>query len=481
MSQMTSLLTTGNRADDIRRLRPGDLLIRPDLGDITFSDFPRAKEAIAIGEKAARASAPTLKRFAVSDEEWAAYKARHHRRPASDLVIDRVDVKNKSLVDDDIVNAHLHIPVGRPFDQDAFIEDVMHLYGLDYFGVMRPSFERRESEGDLSIVAPPKPYGRSSLQLGLGFFSDLHGDSAATISARHLLLAVNRRGGEWENNVQIGERMTFATEFYQPLDAGLRWFVSPSARSVKTSQGLWSDGARVADYSLEQYGANLDAGRVLGSWGDVRIGGYVNRTRGEVLTGPEVSPPFAETDSGLHVTLGADTLDSTIFPRHGWRMSSEYAYSIESWGADSPQRRAYVKALGAIDLGRSTVVPGLEIGDNFRTPVNFGSLFALGGLWRLSGLGRNELVGERAYLASVIFYREILKVGLGALRTNIYAGGSVESGGAFNEGDPYSVSALKAAASVFVGADTVIGPAYLACGFAENGRRAYYVSIGQTF
>jgi NTE family protein len=315
----------------------------------------------------------------------------------------------------------------------------------------------------------------------LGFYSDLHGESSATITARHLLLAANRKGGEWENTVQIGERMAYGTEFYQPLDAGMKWFVAPAAQIFKTTQGLWTDGTHVADYSVKQYGGSLDAGRILGRWGDLRVGGFASRNSGSVLIGPEVAPPFAATDAGLRLGLNADTLDSVIFPRRGWRLFSNYSNSIDSFGADAPGGRAYAGVLGAIGIGKSTVVPHVEYGDNFRTSSNFGQLFPLGGLWRLSGLGWNELVGERMALASVVFYQEIVKVGLGVVRTSVYVGGSIEAGNVFRETDPFSLGALDAGGSIFLGADTLIGPAYLACGFAENGRRRYYVSIGQTF
>ncbi len=481
MSQMSSLLTTGNRGEDIRKLRPQDVLIRPELGDISFSDFPRASEAIVIGEKAARAAAERLKAFAVPDEEWAAYKARHHKRPASELVVDHFEVKNESLVDDDIVRAHIEVPLGRPLDQKAFGESIMRLQGLDYFGVIRPTFERREGEGDLSMVVPPKPYGRSSLQAGLGFYSDLKGESSATITARHLLLAANRRGGEWQNTFQIGERMSLATEFYQPLDAGLKWFVVPAAQWFKVNRGLWMDGAHVADYSVKSYGGSLDAGRVLGSWGDLSIGGFATRSSGSVLIGPDVAPPFAETDAGVRLRWNADTLDSVIFPRRGWRLLSEYSNSLDAFGADAPGGRAFAGVLSAIGIGRTTVIPHVEYGDSFRTQSNLGQLFSLGGLWRLSGLAQNELLGERMALASAVFYRELMKVGLGVVRTNVYIGGSLEAGNVFSESDPFSLDALDAGGSIFVGADTLIGPVYFACGFAENGRQRYYVSIGQTF
>jgi NTE family protein len=61
---LNGLLTAGNVARDLELLGPNDLLIRPDLGDITFISFDRVEEAETIGEQAARAVAAELEGYA---------------------------------------------------------------------------------------------------------------------------------------------------------------------------------------------------------------------------------------------------------------------------------------------------------------------------------------------------------------------------------------------------------------------------------
>ena len=53
-SHLNSLLTVRNRDLDAALLQSGDVLIVPDLGDISFISFDRGQEAVAIGEEAAR-------------------------------------------------------------------------------------------------------------------------------------------------------------------------------------------------------------------------------------------------------------------------------------------------------------------------------------------------------------------------------------------------------------------------------------------
>jgi NTE family protein len=55
---------------------PRDVLITPDLGDISAGSFERAAEAIAIGEAATRAMAGQLKRYSLPPDQYAALRSR---------------------------------------------------------------------------------------------------------------------------------------------------------------------------------------------------------------------------------------------------------------------------------------------------------------------------------------------------------------------------------------------------------------------
>ncbi len=72
-NHLNSLLTVRNRERDVKKLQPDDLLIVPDLGDISFVSFDRAADAVAIGEEAARLQIDELRKFSTSAERWAAF------------------------------------------------------------------------------------------------------------------------------------------------------------------------------------------------------------------------------------------------------------------------------------------------------------------------------------------------------------------------------------------------------------------------
>ena len=57
LDQMITALMTEKTERSLATLGAGDVLIRPDLGDITSGQFNRTAEAVAVGERAAEAKA----------------------------------------------------------------------------------------------------------------------------------------------------------------------------------------------------------------------------------------------------------------------------------------------------------------------------------------------------------------------------------------------------------------------------------------
>ncbi len=59
-----------------------------------------------------------------------------------------------------------------------------------------------------------------------------------------------------------------------------------------------------------------------------------------------------------------------------------------------------------------------------------------------------------------------------------YVGASFEVGNVWNDSNDIRLSNTITAGSLFVGADTPIGPIYLAIGLAEGGNKSLYLFIG---
>jgi NTE family protein len=482
-SHLNSLLTVGNRDRDLRRLGEQDTLIVPALGDISFVSFDRLQDAIAIGEEAARLEVDDLRRHAASDERWKAFAARQRAEPFVDLTIDRIRVDNSSRVDDRLVQRALTLGLPGTFDSRDLGADLLQLYNTRYFGVL--GFELEESpEGghELVVHTPPPKHGRGSLQLGFGFLDDLDGGATYHLQGRHQLLPVNRRGGEWQTLFQIGTEAGVRTEFYQPLDWGMRWFAEAALEYEKGTQEIWSGGSAIAEYQFTHYLAQVSAGRVLGRWGELRATAFRSQNRGAPRIGlPEFGSASEELGGGT-LRFRVDTENSVVFPRHGSDIELSYSRSSAALGTDYGFERWWARASHAWSFGGTTVQPGIEYGENIDDVESFFALYDLGGLFRLSGLGTKELLGDRAALVRVIAYHRLFRFEMAGIKVRMYAGASAEMGNAFLfEDTSFTWDTMTKAGSVFVGADTFLGPAILAYGFAEGGRQRVYLAIGDSF
>jgi NTE family protein len=481
-THLNSLLTASNRDRDVALLTPRDVLIVPDLGDISFVSFDRATDAIEIGEKTARESRPDLEKFSASKQRWAAFEQRERARALAPLQIDRIRLENTSRVDDRLVRKAMRIDPPEDLDPQTMIFDLLSLYNSHYFGVISFEIDEVEPEiNELKVDLPRPLYGPGSLQFGLGIADDFDGDSNYHLLVRHQYLPVNRHGGEWETLVQLGTVGGVSTSFYQPLDWGMRWFVEPSLSFAQGVQEIWLGGQAFAEYEFKTADARLAAGRVLGRWGEIRLAAFTNNNSGSPRIG---SPEFSSVDerrAGGQVDFRIDTENSVVFPESGAQMDLRYRVSSESLGSETDFEQFRGSASYALTLGKNTFLPYIEYADNLDPIESFFSAYFLGGLFRLSGLGSKELFGEKVAFARVVAYRRLFSFNVAGSGVKIYAGLSLEAGNAFFAGEPISWGAMRKGGNIFIGGDTFIGPVIFAYGRTDGNRDRFFLAIGDQF
>jgi len=105
------------------------------------------------------------------------------------------------------------------------------------------------------------------------------------------------------------------------------------------------------------------------------------------------------------------------------------------------------------------------------------NLFRLGGFGNLSGFSQNQLSGQHYGLLGGTYYR---KFGNSSF-VYTYISASLELGNVWQSKDDIGFKNSLFAGNVFVGADTVIGPLYLAYGRAENNADSLYLFLGKIF
>ena len=147
-------------------------------------------------------------------------------------------------------------------------------------------------------------------------------------------------------------------------------------------------------------------------------------------------------------------------------------------GADLGYNRAVGRWSGAYTFGANTVVGSAEVGKAFGGDMPYYNQFPLGGFLHLSGYANEQFRGNQVAFGSLIYYRLITALPP-PLGRGVYFGASLELGQLEDTNPLLSEPATRFGSSVFLGADTWLGPAYLGLGLGGNGDTTGYIIFGR--
>lgn len=479
LDQVMGLVTWRNTQEEIAKLRDRDVLITPPLGrEVVASDFNKMLEAIAIGERGAEEQRLALNALKEPTGRYADY-LREQRLPVDGMpVIDRVRIENRSRLSDEVISKRLDIPLGEPLDPEVLETQIEQVFDQDNFETVHYRVEENaDDDTELVLTANEKSWGTSSIQAGMELSSASGGDSRFNVGLAYTMAPVNPLNAEWRTLLQAGEEPGIVTELYQPLDPLERWYIEATAGYFTESLTLFepdkSDNPS-AKYLITRAGGSLEVGRNFGSWGRLglrygRYGGKADLRYGE----PGITD-FGFDDGTLDITLYIDTLDSTNFPRKGWTGTAFASTSRTELGASKNYDQAGINLLHSLSWGKNSLLTGIRMVGSFGGQEPTQSLFRLGGFLNLSGFNQDELSGPNAGLARAIYMRELTD---GLVKT--YAGVSVEVGNVWDERSDIGFDSLRVGSSLFLGADTFLGPVYLGYGQADGGFGALYLMLGR--
>jgi NTE family protein len=112
-----------------------------------------------------------------------------------------------------------------------------------------------------------------------------------------------------------------------------------------------------------------------------------------------------------------------------------------------------------------------------RDEPSFLNAFLLGGLLNLSGLRDGQLAGSYLGFGRIVYFHQLATAPL--IGGAIYAGGSLEAGNVWQQRADVGANDLVKAGSVFLAADTFLGPVSVAYGRASGGASSFYLFLGR--
>ena len=301
--QLINFLGKQTVDDQLKSMGSGDVLIEPELGTISASSFTRSADAIRIGEEATRKLAPSLARYSLPPEQYAALRATQVAAGRSLGTVEEIRFEGLERTNPEVLRGLVESKPGEPLSEVKVGADLRRIYGRGDFESV--SYRISGDGGPRAMVITPreKSWGPDYLRFGLGLESDFQGDSAFNLLVQYRRTWLNRLGGEWLTEAQVGQDTHLSTEFFQPLNEAGVWFGSVHGYVGQSTRGVFYGDDKIADYLVGSARAGIDAGAILGTLGMLRVGALWNQIDASVDVGDPVLPDVKQLSAGGRVSL----------------------------------------------------------------------------------------------------------------------------------------------------------------------------------
>jgi NTE family protein len=389
-------------------------------------------------------------------------------------------IDNNSKLSEEVIRSYITAKPGEVLDIATLESDIQRLYGLNIFERVSYDITRQDNQSILTIKVRKKSWGPNYIRFGLNLESNFQGSSRFNLAASMTSTPLNSLGGEWRTELQIGSDQYISTEFYQPLEKTQRYFARIKAAYSELHYARYQDGEQLSDYKNSSATVNVAIGRDFANYVQLEAGLIKGYGDSNLLIGSRPAPEQHSHIGARYINFSHDMLDNINFPKHGGLSNVRWINGRKNLGADVNYDSLSINALWANTWGKNTFIfwTGLTGVVNSDAPTP--DVFALGGFLNLSGYRRQELTGRYAGIARVIYLHQI-GGNDSFFKVPVYVGGSLETGNTWNDKHDINTASLIDAGSLIVSFDTPVGPLYLAKGFAEAGKSAYYLFLGRSF
>ena len=476
--QLVNFLGKNTVDEQLKSLGPGDVLIEPDLGNISAASFDQSKEAIQIGAAATHKLAGSLSRYSLPPEQYAAFQARQVASAKELGTVAEIRFEGLARTNPDVLRSMIETKPGEPLSEVTINNDLQKIYGRgDFEGV---NYRILGDAGPRAMVITPteKSWGPDYLRFGLGLATDFQGDNQFNVLVQYRKSWINQLGGEWLTEVQVGQDTHLFSEWYQPLNDGRVWFGSLYGVVGQTTRGVFNGDDQIATYLIGSARAGVDLGATFGTTGAIRIGPQWTQVDARVDVGDPVLPSVKELTAGGRVAFVIDQLNHPWFPEEGYAANVNYYGASTALGSAINYQRLQANGNFAFSWGSNTINLYAAGGTDFNSNMPAYESFALGGPLRLSGFRLNQFSGHEFAFARAMYYRRIFPLP-DLLGSGVYAGASAEVGNIRARSDSLLPSSgTLYSGSVFLGANTFAGPAFFGAGLGTGNAFSLYLLLG---
>jgi NTE family protein len=478
---VSQALTFSDEAERARQRSLCDILLTPDISDLSLLDFEDPHAIIRRGEEAARKVLSSLDSLARVQRSQSHPLRRRLPPPADSVQVRHIVLEADSTLERSTLLRELGIRPPVRLSLRQIDEAVDRLGSLEIFETV--SYRLPGGPGSDTLLIRTRGTRNAFLRLGLRY--DTYGQAAMILSATFAHLGKDfatgtvdlRLGDQWFVDLAYAYPIGIAPGFGLRLDLALKENLIPSFRERLMTSELNVRSA-IADLSL-------------GSWYSraLLVSGGV---RGEYA---ELSPSIAEEDFllverflALHGLAHIDNLDRPFLPRRGTMITAGVDGTFPSLSSRGPFLRWYGLARGILPLTpRLSASAGLFAAQGTGDGLPSHYVVSLGGLrtpallpydrmvrTSFIGLQQQELIGRQAYSLTLALQAELSASFVLALQAS--AGRADDAGEIRLAGQQYA-SGIGVTASYL----SFLGPMEFTLMTGSLHRLLAYVSIGADF
>lgn len=496
LGQLSAFLTNTNSHAQKDLLNNDDILIRPDIEGLSTTDWGVLNEALSRGTEAASLQLERLVAFSLDTNSYAQYQQQRHKKHQNIVArasqpIQRIELNKQTTLHKNLILEKLNLNINEPIDETILNYAIGQLYSTDEF--QRVDARTYLDAGDTVLEVTPhqKSWGPNYLNLGVGWEDDFSSNSDLNLDVAFTLRELTRNGGEWRNQLELGARRAFSSEFYLPLDNRRRFYSSTRLNHQAFEWGLVVEDNLLISIEQQAYTLRQGLGFNYTQAGFTEVGltTEIGHLSNRFFLGDNVK----YTARGGYMSFGFDDLDSISFPTQG-----TYLAITSYWREEDVDKHPVVdRAPGtqkinsvfldtnwktAFNLGHHTIVVKASYAEAFTQKNNESVYLAhLGGFLNLSGYSRDTLTGSKKAFAASMYQYDLGRSLLDLEQLPLYLGVSLEAGNVWRHTETIHGSDFIIAGSAYLGSNTKFGPIALGFGRTNTGEQSLYFYLGKSF
>ena len=480
--QSMYLMMEKSSSPQLRNIRQPHVILQPDMKGIESLNFDRAEEAVDLGEKQARKQLPELLKLTAKVRGMGhKLQAKAIQNEAFKGVVDKIIFENESVLRDDILRHRLDLKAGDTLTLKRLQKGLNAIYSLGYFEVVDYRLEPVANNRYTVIISARKEsLGGATLHGGFSLSDDFAGNAAYQAGLELVKKGLNSLGGEAKASLAIGDSLAVSAEYYQPLNTNSTYFWNPSVSYQEQDVFVYPVGSSTAtaEARVNESQVRFEVGREIGNTAEIRLGLFYRQLVPEITTGVLNLPDDSFNLAGISLKYREDTLNDRNFPDEGKWLDVNYDYGSSTLGSDESYHRLDIQGGKAWQKGKHHLIASGSIGSTFSDDTIMTERFNLGGFARLSGLDDGQLSGNHYLHGLGAYYYDL--VGIPKI-AGLNAGVILETGNVWNDRDDVRLGDSLFSAAAFVGAKTIIGPAYFGAGVTEGYEPRYFLQFGRAF